>query len=423
MKKKHDKKLLKRAVSAVLAYTIMFTSLPPVKIDLPELGIHWTFFENIHSALFDRDAISAKADDVTYATMTVDNFENERNDTYSVSITGDIRTVYINKPEQLLEYSIAYNTFPTHNHDTDIIFFSLSQNGAIWDLVGEITSNFKAANTTLNGTTASGYLFGSYTNAATSYAEIPEDGDTPAVPASTVSDRTFTIDTSFRNVALTFAANNAGGYFGELNNNATGATVTFDGGVSDVSANLNDGTNTLIKANYNGKSDLGGVAYKYKANALENSFVVGNTYIYVNGNIKNFGGVCSVVDDSTSAAYISIHDFYTRQPKTATTSGGLIYNSNSSFIDVSGYVRVAGGMQGGLIYSMPKGVLRLAGTTNLSGVSSTVGLIVNDRTNGLIYSKGTGNDDGTGASGDCRRKPARAGLRRGTGSGMDRSCL
>ena len=606
MKKKRSK-MLKRVVSAITAFALLFTGFPPVDINLPQLGIHFS------------NTLSVKAEEM-FATMTVDHFNAASTGTYNVTVANGIRTVTINNVAQLVEYSIAYNTFTSNNHSTDIIVLSTTS-GTIWDLVGvtysegddncggyqsigsdtlpfkgsvqkgltdtiklnldkplfgtieqcaeicelnlsrrtetaqttytpvlaqkiqnttsasaslnltvilaadttdenhvisdyagvigsleentevslsvtnrmefsngtaniksagtvgflccnmgekssltatinsgtnktytvtstgssagglvgtmdngsklilanaelnnitqtvtgssyaggivgeatgayigasdpdraigsiTITSRFKAKATTLSATTASGYLFGSYTNAATTYTS----------PASTVNDRTFTIDSTFRNVSIKFDSNNAGAYFGILNNNVTGATITFNGGVSDVSADLNDGTNTLIKANYNSKSNLGGVVYKYIANSLTNTLDVGNTYVYVNGNINNFGGVCSVVDDSSSAAYISVHDFYTRQPKTAKTSGGLIYNSNSSFIDVSGYVRINGSVQGGLIYSMPKGVLRLAGTTNLSGATSE-GLIVRDRTNGLIYSKGTGNDDGSGSS-------------------------
>lgn len=266
-----------------------------------------------------------------------------------------------------------------------------------------ITSSFKAASTTLSGTTASGYLFGCYTNTATEYAAIPADGDTPAVPASTVSNRTFTIDSSFRQVAVTFKSNNAGGYFGVLNNNVTGGIVIINGGVSDVSASLNENTNTLIKANFDGKSYLGGVIYKYKASNLTNTLLVRNMYAYnTTGNVTNYGGAICTIDETASAAYISIQDFYTRQTKTATASGGLIYNSGSSFIDVSGYIRIQGSLQGGLIYSMPKGVLHLAGTTKLSEITEVAadgyGLIVKDRTNGLIYSKGSGNDNGSGDS-------------------------
>lgn len=628
MKKKRSK-MLKRVVSAITAFALLFTGFPPVDINLPQLGIHFS------------NTLSVKAEE-TFATMIVDHFNAASTGTYNVTVANGIRTVTINNVAQLVEYSIAYNTFTSNNHSTDIIVLSTTS-GTIWDLVGvtysegddncggyqsigsdtlpfkgsvqkgltdtirlnldkplfgtveqcaeicelnlsrrtetaqttytpvlaqkiqnttsasaslnltvilaadtndenrvisdyagvigsleentevtlgvtnsmkfskgtanvksagtvgflccsmgekssltatinsgtnktytvtstgssagglvgtmangskliltnsefnnitqtvtgssyaggivgeatgayigasdpdraigsiTITSRFKAKATTLSATTASGYLFGSYTNAATSYEAIPEipaDPENeipgaPGVPASTVNNRTFTIDSTFRNVSLKFESGNAGGYFGVLNNNVTGATITFDGGVSDVSADLNDGTNTLIKANYNGKSNLGGVVYKYTANSLTNTFDVGNTYIYVNGNITNFGGVCSVVGDSSSAAYISVHDFYTRQAKTATTSGGLIYSTGSnksSFIDVSGYIRINGGLQGGLVYSMPKGVLRLAGTTNMSGASSCTGLIVSERANGLVYSKGTGNDDGTGSS-------------------------
>lgn len=612
MKKKRSK-MLKRVVSAITAFALLFTGFPPVDINLPQLGIHFS------------NTLSVKAEE-TFATMTVDHFNAASTGTYNVTVANGIRTVTINNVAQLVEYSIAYNTFTSNNHSTDIIVLSTTS-GTIWDLVGvtysegddncggyqsigsdtlpfkgsvqkgltdtirlnldkplfgtveqcaeicelnlsrrtetaqttytpvlaqkiqnttsasaslnltvilaadttdenhvisdyagvigsleentevslsvtnrmkfsngtanvksagtvgflccnmgekssltatinsgtnktytvtstgssagglvgtmdngsklilanaelnnitqtvtgssyaggivgeatgayigatdpdraigsmTITSNLKAKATTLSATTASGYLFGSYTNAATSYDEIPADGDTPAIPASTVNDRTITIDSTFRNVSLTFNSNNAGGYFGVLDNNVTGANITFNGGITTLSS-IADSSDKMINVNYNGKSNLGGVAYKYIANSLTNTLDVGNTYVYVNGNVNNFGGVCSVVDDSSSAAYINIHDFYTHQPKTAKTSGGLIYNSTSCFVDVSGYIRIKGTVQGGIVYSMPKGVLRLAGVTDLSGATSE-GLIVRDRTNGLIYSKGDGKTEAT----------------------------
>lgn len=623
MKKKHNIKMLRRAISLIVVFAMIFTSLPPISIDIPKIGIHWDF----------NNTLIAKAEGETPA-MAEDHFENASSGAYSVSFENGIRKVTINTAAQFLEYSIAYHEFPSHNHDTDVITLSFTDN-SICDLVGvtysegnnnlggfrsigsdslpfkgkikktdadaivnlnldkpffgtleqcaevcilslsrrtesaqtsftpmlaqkiqnttgataalnlsvvlsadtlngnnvisdyagvigtldedssvnltvknntkyakgtanvkaagavgflccsmgekssltatinidtnsniknvnytvtstgasagglvgtmangaklilsnnqlnnitqsitgstyaggivgdatgayigvsdpgrtigsmTITSNFKASSTTLSATTASGYLFGRYINEATSYPEIPADGETPAVPASTVNDRTFVIDSSFRNVSLTFNSNNAGGYYGVLDNNNSGATITFNGGISDITANLNDSSDTMLKVNYNSKSDVGGVIYKYKANALENSLIVENTYIYVNGNVTNFGGVCSVADDSGSAAYISIHDFYTRQAKTATSSGGLICNSNSCFIDVSGTIRIKGNVQGGLIYSMPKGVLRLAGVTKLGEISESEGLIVKNRTNGLIYSKGDGKTEST----------------------------
>lgn len=637
--KKNRKKLLKRVISGFLAVMIMFSGIPPIEIDLSKLGIHLS--------LFDEGSLQAEAADETYDTLETDNFDTARNDAYTVEFVNGVRKVTINSEDQLLEYSIAYNTFD-NNHCTDIIFLSPTAGTQIWDLaekkltvgnknyggfqsigdsnhpfegkiqkgstdtikinlakpllgvveqctevcelylsrmtedpqttftpifattiqnttnatapliitvnlqvdtsnenaginkyagvigsisentsasltvtnnmkfddspanvesttavgflcgqmgtnssltatinsgtntnysvtstsgaagglvgsmangsklilsnpglnsitqsitgatyaggiVGEatgayigvsdpdraigsmtITSSFKTASTTLSGTTASGYLFGCYTNTATEYAAIPADGDTPAVPASTVSNRTFTIDSSFRNVSLTFSSNNAGGYFGVLNNNATGATVTFDGGISNV-ANINDNSDKLLEITFTkGKKLEGGVVCFYNVNDLTNTLHIMNTYVHNVSSVVNkveqypvydYGGAIADVSQSPAAAYIKIENFYTWQPCDVTQAsdknyhaGGLIYNSGSSFVDVSGNIRIKGKLYGGLIYSMPKGVLRLAGTTNLSEISTSEGLIVRDRTNGLIYSKGTGNDDGTGSS-------------------------
>lgn len=257
-----------------------------------------------------------------------------------------------------------------------------------------ITSGFKASSTTLSGGTASGYLFGYYENTASDTAS--GNVVTPA--------KKFTIDSSFRNVPLTFASNNAGGYFGVLENNTTSGagTIVFDGNVSDI-ANVNEqDANKLLKINYgSGKSDQGGVIYKYKTNNLQNTLNVKNTYVYNNiSNVKKYGGVVSTIDDSVAAAYVKIENFYTWQPQGVTDklSGGLVYysgNDKSSFIDVSGTIRIRGKLYGGLVYNMPKGVLKIFGTSDFSSQDTgdaEMSPIVHSRGSALIYSKGTGTD-------------------------------
>lgn len=630
--KKNNKKLLKRVLSGFLAYSIMFTSLPPVEINLPQWGIRLNLFDNMHDALFGDDSLSAGAADENYDIMTTDNFNHPGS---NVSIDGStgIRTVTINTAAKLLEYSIAYNTFD-NNHSTDILYLSLTEGEPLWDLaearceiggknyggfrsignsshpfkgkiqkaptdtikinlsepffgtveqcaevcplylsrrteapqtsytpilastiqntmsaavplsltvnmeaaandesyvinkyagvigviedntdvslsvtndmklgnsaadvesdnavgflcgqmgtysslnaaigsganttyevrsrnsaagglvgtmsngsrliigntglnritqtvngatfaggiVGEaagayigsddiirsagataitftVDNHFKANNTTLSGVTASGYLFGKYETVSTVLPAIADEND--PIPSQTIADRNFTIDSSFRQVAVKFNTDNSGGYFGLLTNGVAGSSITFDGGISNVSAALNNSSDVLLNANYNGRSNLGGVIYKYKAGDLTSTLAVENMYVYNSGgNVKNYGGIISTVDETASAAYISVQNIFIRQPVTATSSGGLMYSSGSSFVDVSGYIGINGSFQGGLIYSMPKGVLRLAGTTELKDLTAE-GLIVRDRTNGLIYSKGTGNDNGSGNS-------------------------
>lgn len=246
-----------------------------------------------------------------------------------------------------------------------------------------ITSGFKASSTTLSGGTASGYLFGYYKNTAADTTS--DDTVTPA--------KKFTIDSSFRNVPLTFASGKAGGYFGVLENNASSAgTIVFDGGISDVSA-VADNADKLLKINFgSSNSNQGGVIYNYKTNALANSLNIKRTYVYnETSDVSNYGGAISVIDNSASA-YVKIEDFYTRQTKSSSNSGGLVCNSNSSFIDVSGYIRIKGNLKTGLIYSMPKGVMRLAGTTDFKDMTSAEALIARNRNEALIYSKGTGTD-------------------------------
>jgi len=140
---------------------------------------------------------------------------------------------------------------------------------------------------------------------------------------------------------------------------------------------------------------------------LTNTFQICSFIVYIkntlayNGsnNVNSYGGAVSDLSSSTDEAYVKIENFYTWNESGATSnnSGGLIFNSGSSFIDVKGNIRIRNKLYGGLIHTMPAGVLRIAGITYLKDLTAD-GLIVKDRTNGLIYSKGTGNDDGTGSS-------------------------
>ena len=120
---KNNKKFFKRIISLVLANTIMFTSIPPVKIDLPKWNIHFSLFDSSHGSLFDRASL------VTEAVVV-----NPENDEFNYPLTNGVRNVTINRAIDLVKYSICYEAFPGNNHNTDHIEIAITED-IFWDLL------------------------------------------------------------------------------------------------------------------------------------------------------------------------------------------------------------------------------------------------------------------------------------------------
>lgn len=234
-----------------------------------------------------------------------------------------------------------------------------SGNGVSLDL----PSGEYAVSGIVTGTTGAGGLFGFYKNS--------------------IATETFTLAGTYdiSSIGTITGTNAAGGIFGELQN---AGAFTFNG---------NSSGSETFNVVFADSSNVGGVCGKYTADALTNTFTITNTSVTINSSGTNSGGLIGAV---TNAAYIAIPGT-TVTSSTGTLSGGLIGTTGSggAFVDVSGTVTVSGNCQAGLIGNMPSGVLRIAGTTNLSGAAATQAHIVNSRGRALIYALG----DGKGVNG------------------------
>ena len=180
------------------------------------------------------------------------------------------------------------------------------------------------------------------------------------------------------------SSGNTGGVFGVLRSER-----------SSFSFNGNSDNSETLTVSLNGGSNRGGVAGQYRTNALTNTLSITKVRAIVTGaNSVNCAGLIGQI--SEVPAYVSISDVSCSSGGSSTISAGLIGDAGSggSFIDVSGTVTASGRLTGGLIGTLSEGVLRLAGTTNVSGITSANGLIVNQRGHSLVYALGTGAGDG-----------------------------
>ncbi|MCR4727017.1 MAG: hypothetical protein K5753_07355, partial [Clostridia bacterium] len=178
----------------------------------------------------------------------------------------------------------------------------------------------------------------------------------------------------------------AGGFFGLLDSECE--DLIFDGCATSGKSFAFALTSTSAR---------GGVAGRYKTNALTNSFEISNVDFSVTaaGSGGQSAGIIGQIIDGP--AYLSLHDIEVTQRGNA-LSGGLIGNlgNGGSFADVRDVV-ITGGFDAGLIGNMPQGVLRIQGETDFSSYNQTsanAGLIVRDRGRALIYALGNGSDAG-----------------------------
>lgn len=242
-----------------------------------------------------------------------------------------------------------------------------------------ITPVFKAASTTLSGTSGNGYLFGYYRNTAGA-RKIKLSGFTGLTVSSTTQ--------------------NAGGLVGVLVHNPSPSGVAF---TIDGTAGVASGASITqnLTATFSGSNNCGGAVGKYSTNNLLNTLVITDVYAKVaNGNSATTGGIIGYVDDSSSAAYIELSKIYAHRTS-GSSGGGLVGNAGNTnakgaFINVSGYNKVQGSFGAGLVNTINRGVLRIEGVTDLSSLSEG-NYIVSSRNSALVYSPGTGNQAGTSA--------------------------
>ena len=258
-----------------------------------------------------------------------------------------------------------------------------------------VGSSVKTTSTTLNGSSGNGQLFGYYKISDVTIPAVME-GETVVTPEVVSKNCTITLD-SLSNMPVKAIKGNAGGLIGELEFASTAETSAADSpvftinggaGVTDTSAT---GTKNLT-LNFSG-SNNGGLIGVYKTADLKNTLEITNVYTSLSGTSNaTVGGLIGKIDDTDSAAYVKIEKAHTEGNK----GGGFIGTAGSTdtkgaFIDILDYNKVNGGSTGGLVCSQPYGVLRLAGVTDLTSLSSG-SIILNSRDTTLVYSNGDGND-------------------------------
>lgn len=295
----------------------------------------------------------------------------------------------INNGENTGFQSVAHNVSGTYCGNlvgyAENAYIGSTVPSSVYPLNMTIDSAVKTAATAeLNGTSGNGHLFGYY-----KVSDV-------TVGSTTHKNCTITLS-GLNNLTVKSTKGNSGGLIGKLEFASTAAAsvasspvFTINGGAGVTGAS-NTGTQNLT-LNFSG-SNNGGLIGIYQTSSLKNTLHITDVYTSLSGTAgATIGGLIGKIDDTTSAAYIKIEKAHT----TGNKGGGMIGTAGSTdtkgaFVDVTGYNKVVGGSIAGIISSMSYGVLRLAGTTDLIGLTSG-NMILNSRDSALVYSNGTGNN-------------------------------
>lgn len=270
-----------------------------------------------------------------------------------------------------------------------------------------ITGESEEKNITLNQVTITGK---SKTGGAIGYY-APSDAAN-----NTLNNITYNLEN------CTISGSNPGGIVGEYNSvgdenidlsNFKFTNTQFTGGsAGGVFGIYNGNGNTTITGEFSAPEssvEYGGVIGKYSSSNLSNSLLLQQLTVKdVNqtSDNKRLGGV---ILDVPYASYIKI-DGVTVNVKggaekcnTSNPFGGIVSTvgastNSGSFLDIAGdfTLTTSDAYNGGAIAgSFKNGVLRLAGTTDISSAETAngYGQLIYDNNNALVYAKGSGNDD------------------------------
>ena len=221
--------------------------------------------------------------------------------------------------------------------------------------------------------------------------------------------------------------NHAGGYFGVLNfDSNAGGTITIK---------TNSQTNQIDQTNltHTGTSwQFGGVIGQYSANSQSSTLKLESPKVTIssNGTVTALGGIIGSVAGNgadhalnnelkkVTSAYVEICNATVAANLTTdlTTDGyfgGLVgelgqADGQGHFLSVSGIIKVSGSDNGkasklgGILGKSTKGILRISGTTDLSGLTigrtgTECGQIAGSIDGTIVYALGSGN--GTGGNG------------------------
>ena len=214
--------------------------------------------------------------------------------------------------------------------------------------------------------------------------------------------------------------NHAGGYFGVLNFDSTaGGTITIKTNSQTDQTNLT----------HTGTSwQFGGVIGQYSVNSQSSTLKLESPKVTIssNGTVTALGGIIgSVAGNGADHALTKVTSAYVEISGATVTAnlttdlttdgyfGGLVgelgqADGQGHFLSVSGIIKVSGsdngkaGKLGGILGKSTKGILRISGTTNLSGLTidktgTECGQIAGSIDGTIVYALGSGN--GTGGNG------------------------
>lgn len=215
--------------------------------------------------------------------------------------------------------------------------------------------------------------------------------------------------------------NHAGGYFGVLNfDSTTGGTITIK---------TNSQTDHQTNLTHTGTSwQFGGVIGQYSANSQSSTLKLESPKVTINSNgtVTALGGIIGSVAGNgadhaltnATSAYVEICNAtvaanLTTDLNGASCFGGLVgelgqVDGQGHFLSVSGIIKVSGSDNGkasklgGILGKSTKGILRISGTTDLSGLTigrtgTECGQIAGSIDGTIVYALGSGN--GTGGNG------------------------
>ena len=211
---------------------------------------------------------------------------------------------------------------------------------------------------------------------------------------------------TINNVSIT-SGKYAGGVFGMLKNKAGNYTVK-----------IQNGADKTISSTGSGADNYGGLIGNYQADQLVSGLELTGLTIASSHTGEEKTAYSGVIAEVTGKSYVKMENLTVNVDQQVTNGkyfGGLVANCSgegtSGFFDI-GTVKISGtnntvkadGASGGLIGKLEDGVVRLSGTTDLSGIQSggegsQYGQLVGNRGAALVYAVGTGSDHNADTAG------------------------
>ena len=183
-------------------------------------------------------------------------------------------------------------------------------------------------------------------------------------------------------VSCTLNRENSGGLFGKLENSGNMTINKSDTEAADISVNRTSSD----------KQTFGGLIGTYFSDNTSNSLTISGISVSADnsaGGAEYFGGLIGKADDDS---YIRLENVSVSASgcKNVTSFGGIAGYADKAFIDAENVTVNTNGdfIGGGIIGNMNGGVLRLGGTTDLTGTKAAGGgQIIGTRGAALIYAQ------------------------------------